>query len=176
MQEIELSKINVVYDTHKKPMKGVLSRFEKLKEDGNLKDYKGVIFVHNLDNGEFALLSNRLGFEIATIANQKFVNVEVLDVNSREEYFSLRMERSSITVDLEQITIPKAFAKTKPRNIYIKYEIDHINANGDFSSPIIVRFEPDNTGDEQLVLKDGYKKYLAAKATDMVTVNCLLIK
>ena len=70
---------------------------------------------------------------------------------------------------LSLITIPEAFARTRPRLEKIKESMDYYKKHGKFDKPVVIK------GDSNLLI-DGYKRYVAAKELGLKSIWTIKVR
>lgn len=153
-----------------------------LKEVKNSGQISVPVAVRPIEKGKYSLVSGVTRYFAAKILDIEKIPAVITDM-SHDEFIRERFKNSSMDevhsnkrnkkheceTLLSLITIPDAFAKTKPRQEKIIDAINYYKKNGKFDKPITIK------GNNN-VLVDGYKRYLAACELGLKSVWTLKLR
>lgn len=128
-------------------------------------DYKyDAIFVKKIDDDKYTLVMNWGDYMRAVKKNAKTVKCLITNLSRKDFIYKY----GQIPKNIDEITIPKKFTKTPPREAKINDIIKYYKANNMFDANIVINSEG--------LLLDGYARFLAAQKLNMTQVPVLILK
>lgn len=180
IQEVNTQDIVLVEEIHLNTLNlGFRLDLRYLKESGQI---TSPMAVRPLENGKYGVLIGVSKYFAAKILDIDKMPVVIKDM-SREEFVNNLIEEAEIRnkkeksdgkkskieeIDICLINIPDSFAKTKPRREKIDDAIEYYNKHGEFDKPVAIKAK-------SYMLKDGYKRYVAAKELGLKSIKVLLV-
>jgi hypothetical protein len=180
IKEINVSDITLTEDIHLNVQNFVFKI--NLKELSKTRNISVPIAVRAIDQGKYALVTGAARYYAAKIldiqkipavitdmGHDEFVKERFLQHNPVEdEKPKKERERGARTsidgeTPIDLITIPEAFARTRPNPAKILDTITYYKTHGKFDKPVVLR------GDSNLLI-DGYKRYIAAQEMGLESV------
>jgi len=150
-----------------------MKRYKRAKRKGVLHDYLGIIKVISRDN-KLYLLSNRFGYEIALLSEQEFVHVEIVDVQSRDEYCLLKSVSDKPELKTRDILIQQSFRNARVKKHKIKRASEYYQEHKKLDKNITIELRYVD-GKIKPVLVDGFSRWVVTKRFNLKEIKCDII-
>lgn len=173
IKEINVNDISLTEDIHLNVQNFVFKI--NLKDISKTRKITTPIAVRPIEEGKYALVTGAARYYAAKILDIQTIPAVITDME-HDEFVKERFSQHNTVDDAESkkgegkkttksidgetpidlITIPEAFARTKPNPAKIRDTMAYYKNHGKFDKPVVLK------GDNNLLI-DGYKRYIAAK-------------